>query len=113
MRDHQRRGLALKRGAGDVRRFADLGETLLCDSIFAGRDPTASQVAHAAETEVRIEQAMRQLDERYREVIHLRAFCEMSHREIAETMGLPTENTANLLFLRARDKLRRILERRT
>ena len=42
----------------------------------------------------------------YREVISLRAYCGMSYREIAESMGLPSENTANVVFLRARSELR-------
>ncbi len=43
----------------------------------------------------------------YREVICLRAYCGMSYREIAKAMGLPSENTANVLFLRARAELRK------
>ena len=31
----------------------------------------------------------------------------MSYRQVAETMGLPSENTTNVLFLRARAELRK------
>jgi DNA-directed RNA polymerase specialized sigma24 family protein len=43
----------------------------------------------------------------YREVICLRAYCRMSYREIAKAMGLPSEKTASVLFLRARAELRK------
>jgi DNA-directed RNA polymerase specialized sigma24 family protein len=49
------------------------------------------------------------LSPRYREVIALRVHGEMSYREIAAAMDLPSDNTANALFLRARQKLTRVL----
>ena len=49
------------------------------------------------------------IDARYREIICLRAYCRMPYREIAESMGLPSENTANVLFLRARAELQKRL----
>ena len=61
----------------------------------------------AQETEERLERLLAGLDARYREVLSLRCYCGMSHREIAEAMELPSENTANALFLRARKALQR------
>lgn len=110
VRDQSRRQQAWKRGKGEVRTFADLGESHLTASLFEGRDPSPSYRARAQETEDQIEHALLQLSDRYREVINLRVYCEMPFREIAQTMGLTSENTANALFLRARDKLSRMLE---
>lgn len=82
----------------------------LHESIFAGDETSPSQVAQRRESEAAIERAMLQLGERYREVINLRSFCGMSYREIAEHMRLPSENTANVLFLRARKRLEQLLQ---
>lgn len=110
IRDQHRRQSALKRGAGRVRVFASLGESRLSESLFAGREDPASQVAQGRELEERLERAMLALGDRYREVILLRVHGDLSYREIAETMDLPSENTANVLFLRARSRLQEILE---
>ena len=111
IRDQVRHGRSAKRGGGAVHRFADLGESCLGESILGGDDPTPSQYATANETEAALEQALLGLDPRYREVICLRAYCGMSYRQIAETMGIPSENTANALFFRARAELRERLGR--
>ena len=66
-----------------------------------------SHLARAHDTETRLEAGLRALRPVYREVICLRAYCGMSYREIAKAMGLPSENTANVLFLRARAELRK------
>ena len=94
-----------------MHRFADLGESCLGESMLGGDDPTPSQHATANETEAALEQALLGLDPRYREVICLRAYCGMSYREIAKAMGIPSENTANALFFRARAELRERLGR--
>ena len=44
-------------------------------------------------------------------MIALRVHGDLSYLEIAEVMDLPSDDTANTLFLRARQKLRRLLER--
>jgi len=109
IKDHARAGRAKKRGAGRVRPFASL-QTSLSDSLFAGREDPASQVARGNEAEERLERALLMLGPRYREVIALRVHGGLSHREIAAAMGLPSENTANVLFLRARARLLEVLE---
>jgi RNA polymerase sigma-70 factor (ECF subfamily) len=109
VRDQARRGLAQKRGGGKVKPFAAL-QTSLSESLFAGREDPASQVARGKEAEERIERALLALGPRYREVIALRVHGELSYREIAAAMGLPSENTANVLFLRARARLQQVLE---
>ena len=107
IRDQFRRAHASKRDRNMVRRQADLSESFLTDTILDADMPTPSQFALAHETEARLEEVLRGLGSVYREVISLRAYCGMSYREIAETMGLPSENTANVLFLRARAELRK------
>ena len=92
-----------------MRRFADLGESRLSESILEGSDPTPSQMAATCETEAQLENALLQIDPRYREIISLRVYCGMSYRDITATMGLPSENTANVMFLRARKELQRRL----
>ena len=109
VRDRVRRDRAGKRGGGQVRSFADL-EQSLSESLFPGHDLAVSQVLHGRELEERIEQALLQLGARYREVIVLRARGGLSHAEIAAAMSLPSENTANVLFLRARQRLREVLD---
>ncbi|MEZ5990072.1 MAG: sigma-70 family RNA polymerase sigma factor [Planctomycetota bacterium] len=109
IRDQLRRGQALKRGAGRVRAFASLGEDSLSESLFAGREDSPSEVVRGRELEERLEQGMLALGARYREVLSLRIHGGLSFREIAEVMELPSENTANVLFARAREKLRRLV----
>ncbi len=107
IRDEFRRAHAGKRDQNKVRRQADMSESFLTETILGADTPTPSQVALAHETEARLEAGLRGLSPVYREVISLRAYCGMSYRQVAETMGLPSENTANVLFLRARAELRK------
>lgn len=109
VRDRVRRERAGKRGGGGVVKFADLEQSLSA-SLFPGHDLAVSQVLHGRELEDRIEQALLQLGARYREVIVLRARCGLSFAEVAAAMTLPSENTANVLFLRARQRLRDVLD---
>jgi RNA polymerase sigma factor (sigma-70 family) len=110
IQDQLRHGRTQRRGGGKVDRFADLAESYLSDSMLDGGHATPSQHASTRETEARLEQALLKLDPRYREVISLRVYCGMPHGDIAEAMGLRSENTANVLFLRAREELRKRLE---
>jgi RNA polymerase sigma factor (sigma-70 family) len=80
----------------------------LTHSIIGDAD-SPSHLARARETETRLEAGLRTLRPVYREVICLRAYCRMSYREIAKAMGLPSEKTASVLFLRARAELRKRL----
>ncbi|MHC4920010.1 MAG: RNA polymerase sigma factor [Planctomycetota bacterium] len=109
IRDQFRRAHAGKRDRKRVRRQADMSESFLTDTILGADAATPSQFALARETEAHLEAALRGLSPVYREVISLRAYCGMSYRQVAETMGLPSENTANVLFLRARAELRKRL----
>jgi len=98
-----------KRGNGKVQRIADLAMTRLAETLFEDSAAGASELARGREDEQQVEAAMLGLSQRYREVIALRVHGQMSYREIAAAMNLPSENTANALFLRARQKLTRVL----
>ncbi len=108
--DELRRGRAEKRGGGTVQRFTDLERSCLSLSVLDAGSVTPSECLSTRETEERLERLLAGLDARYREVLCLRCYCGMSHREIAEAMALPSENTANALFLRARKALRHLWE---
>ena len=107
IRDQFRRAHAARRDRDRERRPTEPGQTFLTETILDADAPTPSQCAQANETEGRLAEALAGLGSVYREVIALRAYCGMSYREIAATMGLPSENTANVLFLRARAELRK------
>lgn len=111
IRDAARRSKRAKRGGDRVRRLADLGNESLSESIFAGDSPTPSLVVGARELEERIEECLLKLPERYRELIVLRSFCEMSYAEIAEALGFDREGTARQAYSRAVAKLREMLDR--
>ena len=93
-----------------VSRLRHQGRTLsiLRTSIFRDREPRSG--AQAEELENKIEEALLQLPKHYREVIILRRLCEMSYREIAETMGFAEEHYARQGFKRALKKLKEILQ---
>lgn len=93
-----RRFGARKRGAGWQR------EPLL-SSVLADRGPRPSQLAEAAETEERLEEALHALPDHYREVIILRHLCGMSYEEVARAMGFRQEVNARKAFSRAVRKL--------
>ena len=107
--DSVRRLKARKRGGGKVRLFGDFCTESLFSSVFAGREPTPSKVAEAREAEERIEEAILELPEHYREVIILRQLCEMSYAEVASLMGFVQEETARKACSRAIQKLKRAL----
>ena len=107
--EHHRSAKALKRGGGSVRRFADLGQTSLSESILPGHETTPSQLARAHELDERIERAMLELSDRHREAIVLRKLCEMSYAEVAAALGLAQEATARAIVSRALARLKELL----
>lgn len=111
IRNAARDAKRLKRGGGAVRRFSELRDESLSVLTFAGSDPTPSVIAQRAEDEVRLESALLSLPERYRQVIVLRSFCEMSYAEIKAEIGVDEEATVRQIYSRALQKLRSLLER--
>jgi DNA-directed RNA polymerase specialized sigma24 family protein len=87
--------------------MAGRGERYLTERILGGGHlGEPDQPARTDQTETRLETELRSLKSAYREVICLRAYCGMPYRRIADAMGLPSEATAKVLFLRARAELR-------
>ena len=108
--DHSRRASAKKRGEGKVRRFGDYNASQRLSSAFAGGGPTPSQIAQGTELEELLEDALLKLPEHYRQVLVQRQLCEMSYKEIAESMGFTETATARKACSRAAKKLKDLLE---
>ena len=97
-----------KRGGGAVRRFSDYDSSLLGSSIF-GADPTSpSDGVRADEFGQRIEEALLQMPAYQRDLIVLRALCDMSYAEVAAELGISREETVRVAYSRA---LRQLKER--
>jgi RNA polymerase sigma-70 factor (ECF subfamily) len=110
IRMHLRAAAAQKRGGGKVRRFGDADSALLVSSLFAGNEPSPSDVARAAELSERLEATLLEMPEHHREVIILRGLCEMSYKEVAESLGLDHEQTARKAYSRALQRLKEALD---
>lgn len=82
----------------DVQRDMAAGPGALGE--LAGREPTPSQVAAAAELQQHMEAAFDLLPENYREVISLSRILGLSHAEIAEQLGC-SEGASRMLLSRA------------
>jgi RNA polymerase sigma-70 factor (subfamily 1) len=107
--DAARRQASKKRGGGAERRFGDFASDDLHASIFAGREPAPSAILRGRELGERLEEAILALPEHHREIIILRALCDMSYAEIARTMGFAEETNARMAFSRALEKLRKAI----
>ncbi len=99
----------MKRGGGKVRRWSELANESVSGIMFAAGSPTASAIAQASEAEERIERALLELPDRYREVIVLRDLCGMSYAEVAEAIGAEREATVRQVHVRAVQKLKDLL----
>lgn len=82
----------------DVRREATSGAAALGD--LRSREPTASQVAVAAEMQQQMEAAFDLLPDEYREVIALSRIIGLSHAEVGEQLGR-SEGASRMLLSRA------------
>jgi RNA polymerase sigma-70 factor (ECF subfamily) len=80
--------------------------------VAMARDPHADPERRMASAEIldRVETALHQLPEHYRVVVWLRDGENLSYQEIADTLDLPI-GTVRSRLARARDNLRRIVER--
>jgi RNA polymerase sigma-70 factor (ECF subfamily) len=107
IREHLRRKNVQKRGK--ERRFSDLAPEELSSSIFAGRTPSPSQLLRGTELERRLEAALLDLQERYRDIIIYRQLCGMSYEEIAGKMAFANVENVRLVFHRALKKLEEAL----
>lgn len=67
-----------------------------------------AEAVEAGETAARVERAIAQLSEEYREVVVLRYFGELSYEEIGEAVGVPEKTVKSRLFS-ARQRLAGLL----
>jgi RNA polymerase sigma-70 factor (ECF subfamily) len=110
IRMHFRRESAQKRGGGKVRFFGSYESEDVSAVVFAGKEPTPSAVYSGKELAEKVEQALFEMKEHWREVIIQRLFCEMSYAEIGAEMGIREEATVRKVFSRAMDELRQACE---
>ena len=90
----------------------DVRRNEVLHSRMAGEDPTPSQVAARSEEHERLLLALAGLRERYRYVITLRRFENLSNADAAERLDITPEN-ASLLLTRATRALRVAVDRLT
>lgn len=76
---------------------------------LAQHDPSPEACAMQRETRERVQQAILSLPPKYRAVIALRHFQDLSYEEIATAMDLPI-NTVRTHLFRAREALRKVLQ---
>lgn len=106
LRNAARDSRRAKRGGGAVKRWSEIADDSLANLTLAGDAPTPSAVVQAVEAEEKIEAALLQLPERYREAIVLRSLCGMSFEEVASQLGIEKEATARQIYSRGLQKLK-------
>ena len=74
--------------------------------ILPGHEPGPSTIYRGKELLDRIEKALLDMSEEYREAILLRKFCEMSYDEVASALKLPSEAAARKAVSRALSRLK-------
>ncbi len=94
-----------KRGGGAVRRFSDYDTSLLGSSIFGADATSPSAGVRADEFGQRIEEALLQMPAYQRDLIVLRALCDMSYAEVAAELGISREETVRVAYSRALKQL--------
>lgn len=102
-----REGRAQRRGAGNVRRFADADHSIH-DSHMPGAEPSPSSHVARSEAQDQIAAAMHRLPERQREILIQRIHCHMGYDEIAESMGFPNADVARTNYSRSLQRLREL-----
>ncbi|MCA8975723.1 MAG: sigma-70 family RNA polymerase sigma factor [Planctomycetes bacterium] len=106
--DCMRSGRALKRGAGNERRFAD-ADSAVVRQITGGTASPATAAA-AEELDERLEIALLALREDHRRVVVLRVLCDMTFAEIAAELGHDGTDLSRAWFSRAMAAMRRRLD---
>jgi len=94
---------AEKRGGGELPAF--LGTGAAGNEGFAPKDSmTSSRMAQMNEKRLRILKSLERLDEPKREVLEMREYLGLSHKEIGEALGIDTD-TARMRVVRAKEAL--------
>jgi RNA polymerase sigma-70 factor (ECF subfamily) len=99
-----RREISLARGALPEASSVSLAAQLL------GKLTTPSQAILRAEVQLRIQEALDEMDPLDREVLALRHYEQLSNREIAFVLGV-SEAAASIRFIRALRRLKEMLQR--
>jgi RNA polymerase sigma-70 factor (ECF subfamily) len=84
-------------------------EAPLPDLLPAAPTPAPGETAERAEVLNHLDAAFRKLDAREAALLRLSYYEKMSYREIATALGLPM-NSVSPLLIRAKDKLKKLLE---
>ncbi len=108
--DAVRHERARKRGGAKVPRISELDPGDLSSSIFAGSEPTPSNVARGKELNEKIERALLSMEPHQRELIILRKLEGMSYAEIGTALGIKKEVTVRVACTRALRKLKAAIE---
>jgi RNA polymerase sigma-70 factor (ECF subfamily) len=74
--------------------------------VIGGRDP--AEIVYQEARDALVQEAIAQLDDKYRPAIILRYYADLDYQEIAQILNLP-EGTIKTRLHRAKDELRRIL----
>jgi RNA polymerase sigma-70 factor (ECF subfamily) len=98
-----------KRGGGKVRRFGDYDSSFLGSTLFGADTDSPSAGVRADELSQRLEEAILQLPAYQRDLIVLRALCEMSYAEVARELGISREETVRVAYSRALRQLKELL----
>jgi RNA polymerase sigma-70 factor (ECF subfamily) len=99
-----------KRGGGAVHRFGDCNASVLHSSIFRDDGDSPSAYARVEELADRLENALLAMPEHERELIVLRALCDMPYPEIASQLGLTNQAAVRVACSRALRKLKAQVE---
>lgn len=78
----------------------------LADAEGCTPSPSAEQEALSSTAKLELLQRLHRIAEPYREIIYLRAFGNLSFREIGQIMG-QSENWARVMFYRGKERLRK------
>ena len=99
-----------KRGGGAVLRFGDCDASVLRSSLFGRGVSTPSAHACAEELAARLEEEILAMPVHERELIILRAVCDMSYEEMGAQLGLTNLDVLRVACSRAFRKLRARIE---
>lgn len=111
--DLKRKKQAKRRGEGREKFLYDMFDDSVSEIDVRYCGPTPSEHARVEERTVQFDEALVELDDRHRQIIVLRDYCDMSFDEIVGEMdGLNSAGSARSLHFRALAALGDVLERR-
>ncbi len=112
VKQHWRRVRTQKRGGGNKEELLlDIAPELTFEGIVDEREARQSNYARCNEIREAMAGVMKQLRERYRQVLELRDEDALTFTEVAERMGFSRERSVRGLYFRARVERARLLAR--